>query len=269
MDYTAIIIAGSLMAVLAVIFAVILGIADKKFAVKEDERIPAVAEKLGGANCGACGYAGCSALAQAIVEGKALPNTCPSCSAEAVECICKIVGVTAEAKEPCVARLACTGDCETAKIRYEYDGVANCRIVNSLAGGRKLCSYGCLGFGDCIPMCKFGAISMGTNGLPVFDENKCVGCGECAKFCPRTVIKIVPKKARAFVACRNKDSGRDAMQACSHACIACRKCERTCQHGAILIFKNHSHVDQSKCVGCGECIEACPTKCIVSLVKKS
>ena len=47
-----------------------LAIASKVLHVKEDERIEEVAKKLPNYNCGSCGYAGCKALAEAIVTGK-------------------------------------------------------------------------------------------------------------------------------------------------------------------------------------------------------
>lgn len=47
-----------------------LAIAEKILHVKEDERIEEVAKKLPNYNCGSCGYAGCKAMAEAIVTGK-------------------------------------------------------------------------------------------------------------------------------------------------------------------------------------------------------
>ena len=55
---------------IGLIFGIILAIASKVLYVKEDERIDEVAKLLPGANCGACGYAGCRALAEAIVSKK-------------------------------------------------------------------------------------------------------------------------------------------------------------------------------------------------------
>ena len=57
--------------VLALVFGIVLAVLGKKLAVHEDERIRQVRDKLSGANCGGCGYAGCDAFARAIVEGKA------------------------------------------------------------------------------------------------------------------------------------------------------------------------------------------------------
>lgn len=47
-----------------------LAIAAKVLYVKEDERIDEVAKRLPNYNCGSCGYAGCKAMAEAIVTGK-------------------------------------------------------------------------------------------------------------------------------------------------------------------------------------------------------
>ena len=47
-----------------------LAIAAKLLYVKEDERIEEVANRLPNYNCGSCGYAGCHAMAEAIVTGK-------------------------------------------------------------------------------------------------------------------------------------------------------------------------------------------------------
>lgn len=47
-----------------------LAIAAKVLYVKEDERIDEVAKRLPNYNCGSCGFAGCRALAEAIIAGK-------------------------------------------------------------------------------------------------------------------------------------------------------------------------------------------------------
>ena len=47
-----------------------LAIASKVLHVKEDERIEEVAKRLPNYNCGSCGYAGCKAMAEAILKGK-------------------------------------------------------------------------------------------------------------------------------------------------------------------------------------------------------
>ena len=53
---------------IGLIAAVILYAASKKFAVYEDPRIAKVSEVLPQANCGGCGYPGCSGFAGACVN---------------------------------------------------------------------------------------------------------------------------------------------------------------------------------------------------------
>lgn len=59
-----------LVAVLGGVFGLVLATASKKFAVEEDPRIGEITNLLPGANCGGCGFAGCGALADAIVSGQ-------------------------------------------------------------------------------------------------------------------------------------------------------------------------------------------------------
>ena len=60
----------------------------------------------------------------------------------------------------------------------------------------------------------------------------------------------------------DEDKGADARKACKNACIACKKCEKSCPHAAITVENNLARIDYSKCTGCGKCSEVCPTGCI-------
>ena len=57
---------------IALVSAAILYAASKKFAVYEDPRIAQVGEVLPQANCGGCGYPGCSGFADACVKAGSL-----------------------------------------------------------------------------------------------------------------------------------------------------------------------------------------------------
>lgn len=72
-----ILISVATMGILGAFFAYLLSIAQRVFKVDEDPRISEVDEVLPGANCGACGFAGCHALAEAIVKGEAEVAACP------------------------------------------------------------------------------------------------------------------------------------------------------------------------------------------------
>jgi electron transport complex protein RnfB len=54
---------------IAIVLGLLLAIAHKYLAVKEDKRVETVTSMLPGANCGGCGFPGCSGLANALVEG--------------------------------------------------------------------------------------------------------------------------------------------------------------------------------------------------------
>ncbi|NIU60383.1 MAG: Fe-S cluster protein, partial [Pseudomonas stutzeri] len=60
----------------ALTFAILIALANKKLKVWEDPRIDAVTDMLPGSNCGACGSAGCRAFAEELVEGKVQPASC-------------------------------------------------------------------------------------------------------------------------------------------------------------------------------------------------
>lgn len=264
MDFVPVLLALAVLGVIGLIFGVILTIADKKLKVEVDPRIQAVRDNLGGANCGACGFAGCDAFADAIVSGNAKPSGCPAAGAAAVERIGKIMGVSVEMGEKKVARVICQGVNGIAKERYEYDGYRSCATASTIAGGPKLCRFACIGLGDCMQVCKFGAIDM-RDGIANIDEAKCVACGACIDKCPRSAIGLMPAEKKVMVLCRNSDSGREARAACMKACIACKRCEKECKYDAIKVENGFAHIDPEKCTRCGECAKVCPCGCILDL----
>lgn len=57
------------------ILALLLALADKYLKVEEDPRKDDITALLPGANCGACGFPGCSGLADAMVKGNSTKAT--------------------------------------------------------------------------------------------------------------------------------------------------------------------------------------------------
>ncbi|SME95276.1 FAD-dependent oxidoreductase [Desulfovibrio gilichinskyi] len=169
--------------------AAILAAASRVLHVEEDPRIAKVEGCFPGANCGGCGYPGCSAAAGAIVEGKASPEVCVAGGAEIAENIAAIMGVEAAFKEPKVANNICTGG-SRANLLFEYEGVEDCRAEALLYGGEKTCGLGCIGLGSCVKVCGFDAIRLNDDGIPVVDMNACRSCGKCADVCPTGAIRI-------------------------------------------------------------------------------
>ena len=183
----------AILTVLGVVLAVVLYFVAEKFKVEEDPRIDEVEKVLPGANCGGCGQAGCRAFAQFCVESS--PNLdkcfCPVGGNDGMQKVAAVLGVEVAAKEPMVAVVRCNGSCENRPRTNEYGGYQSCRVKAALYRGDTGCSFGCLGCGDCVAACQFGAIEMDPEtGLPVVDEEKCTACGACVKACPKNVIEL-------------------------------------------------------------------------------
>jgi len=176
-----------------------LAAAAKIFYVYVDPKILAVEDALPGANCGGCGFPGCSANAEAIVAGKAAPNSCVAAGPEVAEAIADIMGISVEAKEPDIALPGCAYGLQDADIKYIYNGLSDCKAAALLSGGMKVCSVGCLGLGSCAKACPFGAISMGPDGLPQVDESLCTGCGTCERVCPKHIINLTSVTRRILL----------------------------------------------------------------------
>ena len=265
---TAVIVLGAI----ALVSAVILYVCSKKFAVKEDPRLGLVTSALPGANCGGCGFPGCSGLAGALVKatdsGSIDGLNCPVGGAEVMSKVADLLGIAIANSEAQIAVVRCNGTCELRPRITSYDGLRSCASMHSACAGETGCGYGCLGCGDCVDACNFNAIHINEEtGLPEVDEDKCTGCGACVKACPRVIIELRkkgPKGRRVYVRCVNKDKGAAAMKACKAACIGCSKCFKECAFGAITIENNLSYIDPNKCRLCRKCVAVCPTNAIVS-----
>ena len=214
--------------VLGAVFGFVLAVASKVFEVKKDPREEEILSHLAGANCGGCGYPGCSGCAAAILAGEAPVNACAPAGAENHAAIAAIMGAAAPAGERKVAFVRCNGGTNAVK-RYEYIGVKDCISATKVAAGPLECQFGCLGFGSCVAACQFGAMSIGPNGAAVVDPDKCTDCMACAKACPRHLITEVPVSKKVHVACANQDKGKAAMSVCSNSCIGCGLCEKECR----------------------------------------
>ena len=257
-----IVIATLVVGVVGLVLGLALVTASKKFYVEVDERIVQVRECLRGANCGACGFAGCDALAEAMVKGEARVDSCPGNSTENIAKIAAVLGKESVEQDPQVAVVRCAGTCNVTRPKANYVGISDCRAAVLSGGlGFMSCDYGCLGLGSCAAVCPEKAITI-VDGVAHVDERKCVGCGLCAKTCPKRVIEMHERGAKVMVSCSNEDRGPAVKKACSVGCIGCGICVKQCEHGAVTVENNRAHVDYHKCVGCGKCVEKCPTKAI-------
>jgi len=254
------------LSILGLLFGIGLALFFKIFQTKEDPRIAQILEFLPGANCGACGFAGCFGLAQAIAEGKASPTRCAPLGLEKQKKIAEMFGIKIEEKTRLVATLICNGGIK-AEDKFVYQGIETCFSANLLHGGQKTCPYGCLGFGDCVKVCPFGAIYMDKEKkLPVIIEEKCTGCGLCIKTCPKKILTLRPADKKVYVMCNSIDKGALVNKYCKSGCIGCYKCEKVCPSEAIHVKNNLAVIDYEKCTNCGECVKVCPTKVIMQII---
>lgn len=258
-----------LLAGIALFAAIVLYFLSQKFAVAEDPKIDDVEAELPGVNCGACGKAGCRDFATACVKANQdefLELFCPVGGPKVMGKVAELLGFKATEREATVAVLRCQGTCENAPDKVIYTGLKSCRLAARVSVGKSGCPNGCLRFGDCTMVCKFDALHISDEGIPVVDEDKCTSCGKCVKVCPRGLFEIRPKGVdgkRVYVACSNKQKGAVARKNCKVACIACMKCTKVCEE--VKVENNLSNIPASvDALKYGEELaKACPTKAIV------
>jgi Na+-translocating ferredoxin:NAD+ oxidoreductase subunit B len=258
-----IVISVIILCVCGLVAGVTLAVASRVFSVQTDPRVDKIEKLLPGANCSGCGNPSCYAYAKSMVEKDVEPNLCVLAQDKGDE-IGGILGKEISERQSCIAAIKCCGGVQSEK-QYKYSGISSCRALMMLSGGDSCCQYGCLGFGDCIEVCQFNALSQDKRGEPVVDRLRCTGCGKCVDECPKNVILLLPETAVPFVACNSRDKGKIVRHICHSGCIGCRKCIKSCSESAISLQNEIIQIDYDKCNGCGKCIEECPRDVIKAL----
>lgn len=249
---------------IGLVAAVILTIASKLFFVPVDETFAKIRAELPGANCGACGYAGCDDYANALAEDNTVScSMCPVGGPDLVVALAAALGVEAGSAEKEVAVVLCNGNNDNTRKLMEYEGINTCKAAKQLFGGMNACKYGCLGLGDCVVSCEFDSIDI-FNGVARVNRNTCVACTACVKACPQNIITMVPEKSKVVVKCSSLDKGAVTIKACDVGCIGCGKCVKVCNFDAITIENALAVIDPIKCTNCGLCVQECPTGAINS-----
>ncbi|MBR2043348.1 MAG: RnfABCDGE type electron transport complex subunit B [Clostridia bacterium] len=256
----AILIPVIIVAVIGLIAGLGLSLAGKYLSDPPDEKFEAIRESLPGANCGACGYNGCDDYANAVKNGIAKPDKCIPGGPTTAAALSVVLGVEIEAEQK-VAFIACGGDCNKSKTKYNYSGIQSCSAAAALYGGPMECSFGCIGLGDCASVCEYGGITV-TDNLAKIDPALCRACGKCISACPKKLISFVPASSKVKVLCHSNDKGAKVMKACEAGCIGCTKCVKVCEFDAIKVENFLAVIDPKKCTSCGKCKEVCPRGCI-------
>lgn len=251
------------LAALGIVFGIALAIVAARFVVKTDPRVEKVRDVLPGANCGACGFAGCMGYAEAVVGNPDVAvNLCAPGKSAVAEMVAEITGKKADKVDPKIARVFCQGGNSKSQRKFIYTGVMDCTAAVLAAGGDKSCEYGCLGYATCMRACPFDAITMSADNLPIISKEKCTSCGKCVAACPKQVIELAVESKAVVISCHSRDKGADTKKKCQVGCIACGICVRTCPVDAIKIDNNVARIDHAKCIVCGLCVRKCPTNAI-------
>lgn len=260
------------MGMVGLFFGFVLAYANKKFSIEMNPLIHIVEDILPKGQCGACGFPGCLAYAEAVVLDSAVqPNLCIPGKAKVAEEVAKLTGKVAAKIDPIVAHVKCANPISVAQKKYQYHGINDCVAASILHLGPKDCQYGCIGFGTCEKNCPFDAIKLNDKGLPVVDREACTGCGKCASVCPKKIIAMVSPEAHVGVDCSSHDKGAVSRKLCPVSCIGCGICAKQCQYGAIVVQDNLAVVDHAICLEkCSEstCLPKCPTGAIQDRLKK-
>jgi electron transport complex protein RnfB len=245
-------------------FGALIAITNAKMRVEEDPRLDDLTDLLPGANCGACGFAGCRAFAEAVIRGETPPATCTVMSGVELEDVAEYLGVDAGSANRRVARLLCAGGSDVAWRKADYVGIESCAAAVAVAGGGKGCAWGCVGFADCAVSCDFDAITMSPFGLPVVDVDLCTACNDCVEACPLDLFALFPVDHHLVVQCRNLLDGDAAEEVCSVACTGCKRCVQDAEPGLIEVRQGLAIIDYDKIeLENPKAVERCPTEAIV------
>lgn len=251
-----------LVAAIGLISGLGLAVASHFMAVPENALAQELEEMLPGVNCGACGFSGCAGYAIALSEKKAKNGLCSPGGLEIAHQIGALLGDDVDHIAKKAAVVLCRGSGEKTDTKFKYQGLQSCEAANQIFGGPGACGDGCIGLGDCVRGCQYGAIRI-CDGVAVIHPDICNACTMCVSTCPKGIIQMMDLETRsAVVYCANKEKGNVTRKQCMVGCIGCRRCVKVCEADAIAVQDNLAVIDRAKCTACGKCVAVCPADCI-------
>lgn len=249
--------------------AILLAVASRLLRVEENPAVELIVEALPGANCGGCGFAGCEAYALAVVANHDIPaNLCSVGGAEVAARVGELSGKAVLAGESMVAFRSCSRVEGKVRPRFEYIGIPTCASAAMLEGGPYMCSWACLGLGDCVRACPFDAMHI-VDGLVEISPSRCMSCGQCVNACPRGIPRLIPRRARVMIHCSTRDAMKAVSEVCAAGCINCLKCVKACPAGAVRREENRIEIDHELCLRYGPaCDEVCVSDCPRGIMRR-
>ena len=255
---------------LGLLAGVALALAAVRCKVEVNPKIEAVKHALMGANCGGCAYPGCEAYAEALVNDPSVPpDLCRPGGPEVALAVARITGKELGSAQPVVAMRRCVKDEGQVAPGLIYQGVPTCLAASLAHGGPEACRFACIGLGDCVAACPFGAMRV-EGGLVRIDPAACTGCGNCVRACPKAILELVPRAARVLVHCASRDKGKEVTEVCSAGCISCGLCVKKCPASAVRLEAGRIAIDHAACLAFGPaCEEVCATSCPRSILRRT
>lgn len=219
--------------------------------------------------CGECEKA-CPQDAVHIIDNCAVIDydKCVGCVACAVKCKKKIIvdelhDLTKVKEE--IAFVKCVGGAK-ASSKLRALGIEDCsKVADIHMSAMGLCEYGCSGLGNCTKVCRYDAISV-EDGVATVDIDKCVGCGDCKRACPRDMIVMAPYRGVKRVPCNTRDSQEERLRVCEVGCIGCGDCADNCPNNAIEMVAGNPVIDGEKCENCNICSYVCSRNLIAERI---
>ena len=142
----------------------LLGLAAKVFAVEENPIVNEVEALLPGTQCGQCGFPGCSAAAEAMVEGTAEINCCPPGGRALTETLADLLSID----------LNTLGEAPVQQLASIDDTL-------------------CTGCTKCYKACPTDAIIGANKQIHAVISKACTGCSKCKDVCPEDCISLSPE----------------------------------------------------------------------------
>jgi Na+-translocating ferredoxin:NAD+ oxidoreductase subunit B len=150
--------------VLSMILGLVLGFADRVFAVEGNAFVEEIEAMMPGSNCGQCGFPGCSGAAAAIADGSAGVTCCPPGGKTLATALAAKLGISVDLSQ------------------LKDDGPKVAFVKEEI----------CIGCARCAKVCPTDAIIGAAKQIHNVLREACTGCNSCVEKCPTEALSLQP-----------------------------------------------------------------------------